>query len=70
MALRLLLRRRGDLAPTTAKRVTALPLPQIEALTEALLGFSSQRDLHQWLREHGTVCRRATAKKTTRSKTK
>lgn len=49
LILRLLRRRCGELAPAIREHVTRLPLPQLEALGEALLDFQSVADLEQWL---------------------
>ena len=49
LILRLLRRRCGELAPAMREHVTRLPLPQLEALGEALLDFHSVADLEQWL---------------------
>jgi hypothetical protein len=49
LILRLLRRRCGELAPAMREHVTRLPLPQLEALGEALLDFQSVADLEQWL---------------------
>ncbi len=53
VALRLLNRRCGPLSAATTSRIQALPLQQLEALTEALLEFSGPADLERWLAEHG-----------------
>jgi len=39
----------GRLPEDVADRIRGLPLPQIEALGEALLGFQSLSDLQNWL---------------------
>jgi hypothetical protein len=39
----------GRLPEEVADRIRSLPFPQIEALGEALLGFQSLADLHNWL---------------------
>jgi predicted transposase YdaD len=52
LALRLLNRRCGPLSEPTTARIQALPLQQLEALTEALLDFSGPADLAAWLAEH------------------
>jgi len=49
IALRLLRRRCGGLTPSQEARVRALPLPQLEALAEALLDFQGADDLESWL---------------------
>ncbi|HEX4951643.1 MAG TPA: DUF4351 domain-containing protein [Blastocatellia bacterium] len=70
MALRLLNRRVGEIKPTTVKRIASLPLTKLEALTDALLDFSTVNDLNQWLRKHGQVRRKTTTSKTTKRTTK
>ncbi len=60
MALRLLNRRVGEIKPTLVKRIASLPLAKLEALTDALLDFSTVNDLNQWLREHGKTPRKTT----------
>ncbi len=50
---RLLTRRCGNLSPSLLARVQALPLEQLEALSEALLDFTALADLEQWLAEQG-----------------
>jgi hypothetical protein len=52
VALRLLNRRCGTLSEATTARIQALPLEQLEALTEALLEFSGPADLAAWLSAH------------------
>ncbi|WP_411876662.1 DUF4351 domain-containing protein [Vulcanococcus limneticus] len=49
VALRLLNRRCGPLGDPTSARIQALPLEQLEALTEALLDFHGPDDLATWL---------------------
>jgi predicted transposase YdaD len=49
ITLRLLQRRCGDLTPSQEARIRALPLPQLEALAEALLDFKGADDLEAWL---------------------
>jgi len=53
LALRLLNRRCGPLSEAITSRIQALPLEQLEALTEALLDFSGPADLERWLAQHG-----------------
>ena len=53
VALRLLNRRCGPLSEATTARIQALPLAQLEALTEALLDFNGPADLAAWLVQHG-----------------
>ncbi len=52
LALRLLNRRCGPLSEPTTARIQALPLQQLEALTDSLLDFSGPADLAAWLGEH------------------
>jgi predicted transposase YdaD len=54
VTLRLLNRRCGPLSEATTARIQALPLEQLEALTEALLDFSGPADLAAWLAEHAS----------------
>ncbi len=54
LALRLLNRRCGPLSEATTSRIQALPLEQLEALTDALLDFSAPADLAAWLAEHAS----------------
>ena len=42
----------GYMSDATTARIQALPLEQLEALTEALLDFSGPADLAAWLEEH------------------
>jgi len=51
-AIRLLNRRCGPLSEATTARIQALPLQQLEALTDALLDFAGADDLASWLAEH------------------
>ena len=51
-AIRLLSRRCGPLSAATTARIQALPLQQLEALTDALLDFAGADDLASWLAEH------------------
>jgi predicted transposase YdaD len=53
VALRQLNRRCGPLSEGTSARIQALPLEQLEGLTEALLDFSGPADLAAWLVQHG-----------------
>ena len=50
IVLRLLNRRLGTLPPELAAQIEELPLPQVEALADALLDFSAEADLRAWLR--------------------
>jgi len=49
ITLRQLRRRCGGLTPSQEARIRALPLPQLEALAEALLDFQGADDLEAWL---------------------
>jgi predicted transposase YdaD len=49
ITLRQLRRRCGGLTPSQEARIRALPLPQLEALAEALLDFKGADDLEAWL---------------------
>ena len=49
LALRLLQRRCGPLAPDQLARIGALPLERLEQLAEALLDFQGAGDLEAWL---------------------
>ena len=49
LTMRLLQRRCGGLTPSQDARIRALPLPQLEALAEALLDFKGADDLEAWL---------------------
>jgi predicted transposase YdaD len=49
ITLRLLQRRCGAITPSQEARIRALPLPQLEALAEALLDFKGADDLETWL---------------------
>ena len=49
LTMRLLQRRCGGLTPSQEARIRALPLPQLEALAEALLDFQAAADLETWL---------------------
>jgi predicted transposase YdaD len=49
LALRLLQRRCGPLAPQQKSRVRALPPHLLEALAEAVLDFKGMADLNTWL---------------------
>ena len=49
LALRLLQRRCGVLSAQQEARIRELPLPQLEALGEALLDFQGSGDLNVWL---------------------
>jgi hypothetical protein len=47
--LRLLNRLYGPLTPATTEQIQALPLKQLQALTDALLDFNGPQDLVDWL---------------------
>ena len=49
ITLRQLLRRCGALTAKQEARIRALPLPELEALAEALLDFQGADDLNAWL---------------------
>ena len=49
ITLRQLRRRCGALTATQEARISALPLPLLEALAEALLDFQGADDLNAWL---------------------
>jgi predicted transposase YdaD len=49
ITLRLLRLRCGGLSPEQESSIRALPLPQLEALAEALLDFQGADDLKAWL---------------------
>jgi hypothetical protein len=49
LILRQLTRRLGSLPDALRTQVEQLPLPQLEALAEALLDFQSLADLEAWL---------------------
>jgi predicted transposase YdaD len=49
ITLRQLRRRCGALTATQEARIRALPLPELEALAEALLDFQGEDDLNAWL---------------------
>lgn len=46
-------RLRQELSEVMRSRLTALPLPVLEDLSEALLDFTILSDLEQWLAQHG-----------------
>ena len=52
LVLRQLSRRFGSLPPNAQAQIQSLSLPQIEALSEALLDFSTPDDLTHWLQEN------------------
>jgi predicted transposase YdaD len=52
LILRQLTRRIGDVTPEERSQIQFLPLPQLEALGESLLDFSTPDDLKHWLQAH------------------
>jgi predicted transposase/invertase (TIGR01784 family) len=52
IALRLLKKRFGPIAPETVQQIEALSLHEVEDLADALLDFRSLNDLHNWLQSH------------------
>ncbi|NJK29103.1 MAG: Rpn family recombination-promoting nuclease/putative transposase [Acaryochloris sp. RU_4_1] len=52
LVLRQLSRRIGEVSPALQAQIQGLPLPQLEALGEALLDFSEPADLVSWLQEY------------------
>jgi len=50
LILKLLARKIGVISPQNRSQIESLPLPQLEALGEALLDFSTPDDLDNWLR--------------------
>jgi hypothetical protein len=52
LILRLLKRQIGLLTPEIESQICTMPLPQLEALGDALLNFSSSADLQNWLGSH------------------
>jgi hypothetical protein len=59
--LALHLRRVGALPLSVTARIKALSLKQLERLSDALLDFTSAKDLQQWLRIHAPVRRKRAA---------
>ena len=53
LVLRLLNRRLGGLAPSLSEQIQGLSVEQLENLGEALLDFTSEADLRQWLEQYG-----------------
>ncbi len=53
ITLRQLRRRCGALTALQEARIRELPLPELEALAEALLDFQGAADLEAWLAAHG-----------------
>ena len=58
MTLRLLKLKVRELDESTLETVRSLSLPQIERLSERLLGFETQDDLMRWLRRSAAATRR------------
>jgi predicted transposase/invertase (TIGR01784 family) len=52
--LRLLTRRLGTVEPQVESQIQQLSTAQLEELAEALLDFSTTRDLANWLQNHGS----------------
>lgn len=55
LVLRQLTRKMGTVDDSTRAQIEALPLPLLEDLGEALLDFSSETDLGDWLATHRSV---------------
>jgi predicted transposase YdaD len=53
LILRQLARRIGEVSSEMRAQIQGLPLAQLESLGEALLYFSSQNDLEEWLQSQG-----------------
>lgn len=51
LVIRLLTKRFGELPQEVHNAISALPLPVVENLSEALLDFTSLHDLQVWLDE-------------------
>lgn len=49
--LRILTRRFGEIAPELEEKIRSLPIPQLEALIDAQIDFSSLDDLVNWLNQ-------------------
>ncbi len=49
LVIRLLTKRCGELSPEIRTSISALPLPVLEELSEALLDFTNLADLQTWL---------------------
>ncbi len=58
IVLRLLRRRLGELKSSVVARIEALPIEKLEQLSEALLDFTSIKDLNAWLRDHAPARRK------------
>lgn len=55
LAIRLLHRRVGLLDEAAQAHISALPLEQIEDLSDALLDFTAPSDLTAWLEQHPVI---------------
>ena len=53
LVLRLLNRRFGEVTQSLTEQISQLPVEQVEDLGEALLDFTSETDLRQWLEQYG-----------------
>ncbi len=53
LVMRLLNRRFGEVTQSLTEQISQLPVEQVEDLGEALLDFTSETDLRQWLEQHG-----------------
>lgn len=62
IVLRQLQRRLGELKPSVVARIEAMPLEKLEQLSEALLDFTSTKDLNRWLRDHAPARRKTKAR--------
>nr|WP_007313629.1 DUF4351 domain-containing protein [Crocosphaera watsonii]EHJ09316.1 hypothetical protein CWATWH0003_B252 [Crocosphaera watsonii WH 0003] len=51
--MRLLNRRFGEVTQSLTEQISQLPVEQVEDLGEALLDFTSETDLRQWLEQYG-----------------
>ncbi|NET00419.1 MAG: Rpn family recombination-promoting nuclease/putative transposase [Sphaerospermopsis sp. SIO1G1] len=51
LVMRLLKKRLGEISPEIQNKISQLPLPVLENLSEALLDFTSFTDLENWLQE-------------------
>jgi predicted transposase YdaD len=54
LILKLLTRKLSTFSPKVQSQIESLPLPELEALGEALLDFSTQADLADWLLSHNS----------------
>ena len=53
LVMRLLNRRFGEVTQSLTEQISQLPVEQVEDLGEALLDFTSETDLRQWLEQYG-----------------